>query len=139
LGEAAVLAVVASEVRRHGRCTLTIAHLAVLAGVSRTTTKRALGEAHALGMIRVQERRLTAWRNESNVVTVVDLAWSAWLRLHRAGVGSNLRPPRLQERKQGAPNGAKGCREGGGETKYYATSRVGMRERSISRAAAQRS
>src|SRR3954451_13212581 len=37
VGEQAVLAVVATEVRRHGRCTLTIGHMAALAGVSRTT------------------------------------------------------------------------------------------------------
>lgn len=103
IGEAAVLAVVSIEVRKHGRCTLTIGHLAALAGVSRTTAKRALGQAYALGMIRVQERRLTAWRNESNVVTVIDPAWAAWLRLRRAGVRSNLSPARIQESKTGAP------------------------------------
>src|SRR5215212_93237 len=96
MGEAAVLAVVAVEVRKHGRCTLTIGYLAAVAGVSRTTAKRALSEAFALGVIRVQERRLTAFRNDSNVVTVVDPAWAAWLRLRRAGLGSNLRSARLQ-------------------------------------------
>jgi len=64
--------------------------------------KRALGQAYALGMIRVQERRVTAWRNESNVVAVIDPAWATWLRLRRAGVRSNLSPARLQENKTGA-------------------------------------
>ena len=81
MGEAAVLAVVAVEVRNHGRCTLTVGHLAALAGVSRTTAKRAISEAFAIGVIRVQERRLTAFRNDSNVVTVVDPGWVAWIRL----------------------------------------------------------
>src|SRR5215210_4756151 len=102
MGEIAVLAVVAVEVRKQGRCTLHINHLAALAGVSRTTAKRALSEAFALGIIRVQERRLTAWRNDSNVVTVTDAAWAAWLRLRRAGVRSNLRPARIPEEKTGA-------------------------------------
>jgi len=102
MGEVAVLAVVAVEVRKHGRCTLTMGHIAALAGVSRTTAKRGLSEAFALGVIRVQERRLTAFRNDSNVVTVVDPAWAAWLRLRRAGLGSNLRSARLQTNKTGA-------------------------------------
>ena len=59
LGEAAVLAVVAVEVRHHGACTLTIGHIAALAGVGRSTVKRALREAHALGVIRIKERRLS--------------------------------------------------------------------------------
>jgi hypothetical protein len=75
LGEAAVLAVIAVEVRKHGRCTLTIGHIAALAGVCRSTAKNALREAHALGIIRITVRRLTAWRCDSNVVTVPD-GWS---------------------------------------------------------------
>jgi hypothetical protein len=105
--------VIAVEVRRHGRCTLTIPHIAALAGVGRSTVKRALGEAHTLGVIRIQERRLTAFRNASNVVSVVDPAWSAWLRLRRAGVGSISRPAAQYKKEQGAPIGAKGCRERG--------------------------
>jgi hypothetical protein len=102
MGEIAVLGVIAVEVRKHGRCTLTIGHIAALAGVSRTTAKRALSEAFALGVIRVQERRLTAFRNDSNVVTVTDAAWAAWLRLARWGVQSNLRPARIPEQQKGA-------------------------------------
>src|SRR5215204_908811 len=76
MGEAAVLAVIAVEVRKRGRCILHINTIAALAGVSRTTAKRALSEAFALGVIRVQERRLTAFRNDSNVVTIKDAAWA---------------------------------------------------------------
>ena len=43
--ETAVLAVVAAEHRKHGRCTLVIDHIAALAGVGRTTVKNALREA----------------------------------------------------------------------------------------------
>src|SRR5215217_194765 len=47
--ETAVLAVIAAEVVRHGRCTLTVGHVAALAGVSETTVRNALREARALG------------------------------------------------------------------------------------------
>ena len=65
MGEAAVLAVVAVEVRKHGRCTLHINTIAALAGVCRTTVKNALREAEALSFIRVVVRRPTAWRCDS--------------------------------------------------------------------------
>ena len=87
LAEQAVLAVVAAEVARHGRCTLVIDHIAALAGVSRATVKRALREAQRLSLVRIEERRLSAWRNAPNVVTIVSSEWSAWLRMRRKGVG----------------------------------------------------
>jgi hypothetical protein len=81
MAEAAVLAVVAVEVAKRGTCTLTIGHIAALAGVSETTVRNALRECKALGLITVEERRLTAWRNASNVVRVVSAEWRSWLRL----------------------------------------------------------
>src|SRR5215218_3732661 len=63
LAETAVLAVVAAEHVKHGRCTLTIDHIAALAGVGRTTVKNALREAQGQGLARIEERRLLAWRN----------------------------------------------------------------------------
>jgi len=102
LGEQSVLAVVAAEVRQRGRCSLHINHIAALAGVCRSTVKNGLRAAAALGMIRVNVRRLTAWRCDSNVVTVLDPGWLAWLRLRRAGVQSKSCPARILERKEGA-------------------------------------
>jgi hypothetical protein len=75
--------------------------------------KNALREASALGAIRVTVRRLTAWRCDSNVVTVLDPAWLAWLRLRRAGVRSEPCPARIQDRKQGAPSAQRAADEGG--------------------------
>src|SRR5215213_7109151 len=46
--ETAVLSVVAVEALRHGRCTLTVGHVAALAGVSETTVRNALREARGL-------------------------------------------------------------------------------------------
>src|SRR5919202_6120451 len=75
LAETAVLAVLAAEVLRHGRCTLVIEHIAALAGVGRSTVKRALRAAQGLGLARIEERRVSAWRNAPNVVTVVSAEW----------------------------------------------------------------
>src|SRR3954468_1540110 len=99
--ETAVLAVIAAEVLRHGRCTLVIEHIAALAGVGRSTVKRALREAQHQGLVRIEERRVSAWRNAPNVVTIASREWSAWLRMRQRGVGSNSEPPRLQENNKG--------------------------------------
>src|SRR5918997_1062512 len=77
LAEVAVLAVVAAEVAKRGDCTLTIGHIAALAGVSETTVRNAMREAVTLKFIRVEERRLTAWRNAPNKVTVTSPEWNA--------------------------------------------------------------
>src|SRR4051794_41170055 len=57
LAETAVLAVLAAEVLRHSRCTLTIGHIAALAGVSETTVRNALRAARGLGLLTIEERR----------------------------------------------------------------------------------
>lgn len=85
LGEASVLAVVAREVQRRGRCTLAVGQLAAEAGVSPSTVQRALRAACALGLVWVEERRLSAWRNDTNVVTIVSPEWQAWLRSRGGG------------------------------------------------------
>src|SRR3954452_13242707 len=85
LAETAVLAVVAAEHRKRGDCRLTNGELADVAGVSITTVKNALRAARALNLLAVEERRLTAFRNASNVVRVVDPSWRAWLRLGGGG------------------------------------------------------
>src|SRR3954462_10588031 len=97
LAETAVLAVIAAEALRHGRCTLVIEHIAALAGVGRSTVKRALRAAQGFGLMRIEERRVSAWRNAPNVVTITSREWTAWLRMRGRGVGFNQEPPRLQE------------------------------------------
>src|SRR5215218_11091836 len=97
LAEQAVLAVVAAEHQRHGRCTLVIDHIAALAGVGRTTVKNALREAQRQSLLRIEERRLSAWRNAPNIVTLTSAEWASWLRMRTRGVGSNPQPPRIQE------------------------------------------
>jgi hypothetical protein len=102
LAESAVLAVVAAEVRTKGSCTLTIGHIAALAGVSKQTVRNALHEAFALGIVRVEERRLTAWRNAPNRVTITSREWHAWLSMRRRGEGQKALSPRIPEGKKGA-------------------------------------
>src|ERR687884_214346 len=80
LAETAVLAVIAAEALRHGRCTLTIGHIAALAGVSETTVRNALRAARGLGLLSIEERRLTAWRNAPNVVRIVSREWQGGVR-----------------------------------------------------------
>src|SRR3982751_1271835 len=85
LAETAVLVVVAAEHRRRGDCRLTNKEIADVAGVSITTVKNALRVARALGLISVEERRLSAFRNAPNIVRIVSPEWRAWLRLGGGG------------------------------------------------------
>ena len=102
LAEQAVLAVVAAEHMKHGRCTLVLDHIAALAGVCRKTVKNALREAQRLGLVRIEERRLSAWRNAAerghhHLAGVARLAADA-----AEGGGVQIRdPPRIQEDKKG--------------------------------------
>ena len=82
-GEQAVLALVAAETARRKDCRLAIEHMAAIAGVGRSTVKNALREARRLGLITVEERKVTGWRNDTNVVRIVSSEWTAWLRLTR--------------------------------------------------------
>ena len=95
-----MLAVVAAEHQKHGRCTLVIDHIAALAGVGRTTVKNALREAQRQSLLRIEERRVSAWRNAPNVVTLTSPEWLSWLRMRTRGVGSKPQPPRIQENKK---------------------------------------
>jgi hypothetical protein len=83
VAELAVLAVVTVEAGKRGDCRLTIDHIAALAGVGRSSVKAAIRQARALGLVTVEERRVSRWRNESNVVRIVSREWLAWMRLAR--------------------------------------------------------
>lgn len=86
LAEQAALALVAAETARRGDCRLAIEHLASVAGVSRSTVKNAIREARKLGLLTVEERKVTGFRNLPNVVRIVSPEWTTWLRLARKGV-----------------------------------------------------
>jgi hypothetical protein len=92
-----VLAVVAVEVAKKGQCTLTVGHLAALAGVSETTVRNALRAAEALQLISIDRRRRTAWVSYPNTLKVVSKEWASWLRL---GTGANSCSPRSESKKR---------------------------------------
>ena len=77
--ETAALAVVAWLCAREGRCAIPLDRIASLAGVSRTKVKDAIRLARTLGLLSVEERRLSRWRSDTNVVKVACPTWKAWL------------------------------------------------------------
>jgi len=100
------LAVIAAETRKRGDCRLTNGELADVAGVSVTTVKNALRAARALGLISVEERRLSAFRNAPNIVRITDASWRAWLRLGGGGKSAPRSPikqkyPETSEQRKG--------------------------------------
>lgn len=95
LAEQAVLAVLAGEVACKGDCRLAVGHLAALAGVSPSTVRNALREARALGLLEVEERRVSAWRNDTNVVRIASPEWRTWLRLRGSGGGCKTMKPTI--------------------------------------------
>lgn len=81
LAEQAALAVVAAEVREAGDCRFAVGYIAALAGVGESTVRNALREARQLGLITVEERRQSPFRNLTNIVRIVSAVWNGWLRL----------------------------------------------------------
>lgn len=79
--ECAVLAIIAIEQKRFGRCTLTLAEIGRRARACRTTTKNALHWAERRGLVTIERRRLDRNRNAPNIVVIVDRRWVAWIRL----------------------------------------------------------
>lgn len=94
LAEQAVLSLLAAETGRRGDCRLAVGHLASIVGVAETTVRNAIREARKLGMVTVEERRVTGFRNDTNVVRIVSAEWTAWLRLARKGSVLNTHPSR---------------------------------------------
>jgi hypothetical protein len=95
VGEQAALAVVAVEITKRGHCMLAIGAIAALASVSDATVKRALRQGRALGLITVEERRLSRFRNDTNVVRVISREWLSWLRLGCSEAGVKLERARI--------------------------------------------
>jgi hypothetical protein len=90
LAEQAVLALVAAETVRRKDCRLAVGQLAAIAGVAETTVRNAIREAARLGLVTVEERRITGFRNDTNIVRIVAPEWQAWLRLARRSPGGHL-------------------------------------------------
>ncbi|MFC6743597.1 helix-turn-helix domain-containing protein [Methylobacterium tardum] len=83
LAEQAVLSLVAAETVRRKDCRLSVPNLAAVAGVAETTVRNAIREARKLGLVTVEERQITGFRNDTNIVRIISPEWTAWLRLVR--------------------------------------------------------
>ncbi|GEL44588.1 hypothetical protein MEX01_51790 [Methylorubrum extorquens] len=83
LAEQSVLSLVAAETCRRKDCRLSVGGMAAIAGVSETTVRNAIREAVKLGLVTVEERRLTGWRSDTNIVRIISPEWTSWLRLTR--------------------------------------------------------
>jgi hypothetical protein len=109
-GELAVLKIVSDDVFERAKCDRSIGEIAARAGVGRTTVQNAIRHATQIGLLHVQERRLTGWRNDTNVLTITSTEWLAWLargrRQSRPGGGFKYPHPTVmnlysEERKAG--------------------------------------
>jgi hypothetical protein len=80
-GERSALSIVAGEIRTKGQCDLPIDGIAARAGVGRTTVQNALRVARGHGLLNIDERPRPGRKNLTNVITIVDASWQAWLRL----------------------------------------------------------
>ena len=78
-GERAVLNVIATEIRRDGKCELYIDAIASRAGRSRSTTKNAIREAKRLCLIEVQDWKQAPDWNGPNCIRIVSPEWLTWL------------------------------------------------------------
>ena len=96
LAEQAVLALVAAETARRKDCRLSIENMAAVAGVCRSTVKNAIREARQLGLLTVEERQLTGFRNDTNVLRIISPEWLGWIRLARKGGRETLPPSRRE-------------------------------------------
>lgn len=123
LAEVAALAVVAAEVAKHGRCTLTLNHIAALAGAGRTSVRNALREARRLGLVAVEERRRATCRNAPNRVTILAPDWRAWIT--RRGGGKNASPTNTGDSKGPVPQPAEGGKKASEGVERGAAARPG--------------
>src|SRR3954468_4437065 len=82
--------------------TLTIGHIAALAGVCGQTVRNALRVAQRLGFVHVEQRRGFARRDRPNVVTILSPEWTTWLRMARRGGASKcVEATPTQEKNEG--------------------------------------
>ncbi len=115
LGEAAVLSVVAGQVRKSGQSLLPIDALAALAGVSRSTVKNAIRTAERLGLIQRIERRRRGLPSLSNILRIVAADWLTWLKLRKQWVGGkNSTPTYNQIHTKGKSGDKSACERGVG-------------------------
>jgi len=123
-----------SQPRLPGKATaVSRPHLAAVAGVAETTVRNAIREARKLGLVTVEERPVTGFRNLPNIVRIVSAEWTAWLRLARKGSipqGGGCKSPQrtptevLVLSESGKTEGRKGCRQAADDLDRATHSRI---------------
>jgi hypothetical protein len=78
-GQASVMRIVADEVRLRGRCDRTMGEIAARAGVCIRLAQLAMRWAETLDYMKIEERRVSAFRNETNVITITAPEWQVWI------------------------------------------------------------
>jgi len=80
----AALEVIGDEVVARGYCDLSMGEIAARAGCSLRWAQMGLRAAEEdNGHVRIQQRRVSAFRNETNIITIVSPEWLAWLKHRR--------------------------------------------------------
>ncbi len=65
------VAISADPLARRKDCRLSNENMAAVAGVCRSTVKNAIREARQLGLLTVEERQITGFRNDTNVTRII--------------------------------------------------------------------
>lgn len=100
-GELAVLAIIAEEVRAHGRCDRSLAEIAARAGVCRSLVQRAIRVAAGFGLLVSQKRPMRGRKSMTNLVTIISVEWLAWLTSPTTTGSTNVSPTKSQNHKKG--------------------------------------
>src|SRR5262249_17876175 len=77
--------------RKHGFCDLYVDQIAALAGVSRSTVRDAIREAHINCDLRRQERRIPGQKSRTNIIRIISREWLTWLSHGPAGSGVGVK------------------------------------------------
>ena len=129
-GEQAALGVIAFEFAKRQFCDKSHREIGDVAGVSESTVKRAIRQARKLGLLTVQERRLSRYRNDTNVIRIIGKAWLAWIDLRGARGGVQ---PRTGTNTSGLRGRRNGADEGGrSDPNHQRNNTTCHRDRSLS-------
>src|SRR5229473_1885844 len=78
-GEAAVLAIVSAEAKRHGICDLSYKEIGDRAGVKNTTVRNAIRLAVEEGWLSRQWRPVKHRKSDTNVLRIISKEWRLWM------------------------------------------------------------